>query len=201
MSHTGSIRFSPRTHQLSDGRTILIREAEPDDARAVLEHVEATSGESDFLTFGPGEFEMTEAAEREFLRGSRDADHQLYLLGLVDGALIATLSFAAGRRRRVRHSGEFGMSVRRSHWGRGVGSHLLDALVGWADATRVIRKINLRVRTDNRRAVALYERKGFAIEGTIHGDICVDDAYFDLHWMGRQVGAGPASPSFADGCR
>ena len=33
----------------------------PADAAAMLEYLEAVSGESDFLTFGPGEFELTDA--------------------------------------------------------------------------------------------------------------------------------------------
>ncbi|MDB5294095.1 MAG: hypothetical protein JWO31_78, partial [Phycisphaerales bacterium] len=86
--------FDPRTHRLTDGRDLLVREAGPDDARAVLDHVAAACGESDNLTFGPGEFELGEAEEREFLRASRAAAGQLYLLGVVDGAVVATLSFA-----------------------------------------------------------------------------------------------------------
>jgi hypothetical protein len=35
----------------------VTREATGEDARAVLDHVEHVSGESDFLAFGPGEFE------------------------------------------------------------------------------------------------------------------------------------------------
>ena len=50
-----------------------------------------------------------------------------------------------------------------------------------------VRKVNLQVRTDNARAIALYKRKGFAVEGTISRGIFLDDVFFDLHWMGLEL--------------
>jgi RimJ/RimL family protein N-acetyltransferase len=173
-----------RRLELADGRTLLIRTAIPQDAPAVLEYVDAISGESDFLSFGPCEFGLTVAQERETLREYQAADNQLALLGSVDGSIVSMVTFAAGRRPRNRHTGEFGLSVRRLEWGRGIGTLMLDTLIEWAKTTHVVTKINLRVRTDNHRAIALYERKGFVREGTIHQELFVGGAYFDHHWMG-----------------
>ena len=43
-------------HQLRDGRVLVIREAAIEDAHVVLDYIESISAESDFLSFGPGEF-------------------------------------------------------------------------------------------------------------------------------------------------
>ena len=174
-------------HELKDGRNLVIREARGEDARAVLEYVEAVSGETDFLTFGRGEFELSEAEEEDYLRGCREADNRLYILGLIDDRIVSTLTFTGGRRSRVRHSGEFGMSVRRQYWGLGIGSLMIDRLVDWARASGIVKKVNLRVRTDNLRAIALYEGKGFVVEGTLRREILLDGAYFDHHWMGLEL--------------
>ena len=176
-----------RKRELKDGSVLLIREATGNDARAVLNYVEDISGESDFLSFGPGEFELTEAEEAEFLRQCRDTDNQCYLVGLIAGRIVSTLSFSGGHRPRVRHSGEFGITVRKAYWGLGIGSLMLDALIDWARGTQIVKKINLRVRTDNQRAIALYKRKGFVIEGTIRKDIYLGGTYFDHHWMGLEL--------------
>ena len=176
-----------REYRLRDGRVLLIREAVVEDARALLEYVQAISGESDFLSFGPGEFELTEAEEEEVLRRFCAADNQLYLVGLVDDTVASGLTFSAGRRPRVRHSGELGLSVRKPYWGLGIGSLMLDTLLAWARETGTIKKINLRVRTDNHRAIRLYESRGFVFEGTIHKEIFLDGAYFDHHWMGLEL--------------
>src|SRR5215475_10377994 len=167
-----------RRQLLRDGRVLIIREAGPEDARDLLDYVERVSGESDFLAFGPGEFELTQAEEEDFLRKCRDSEHELYIIGLVDETIVGGLAFSAGRRPRVRHSGELSMSVRKDYWGLGVGSSMLDALLDWARKNRIL-KINLRVRTDNHRAIRLYERKGFVHEGTIRREIFFAGNYFD----------------------
>jgi RimJ/RimL family protein N-acetyltransferase len=176
--------MQPREHHLKNGQVLTIREAAPEDARALLDYIENVSGESGFLGFGPGEFELSEGEEADYLRRMRDADNQLYLVGLINDMIVSTLTFSAGRRVRVRHSGEFGMSVRKQLWGLGIGSLMLEALIAWAGETGIVKKINLRVRTDNQRAIALYRRKGFVIEGTIHREIFLDGQYYDHHWMG-----------------
>lgn len=179
--------MEPRTYELKNGRLLLIREVWVEDARALLDYVERISGESDFLSFGPGEFELTEPEEEEFIRKCLASDNQLYILGSIDDTIVATLHFSAGRRPRVRHSGEFGMSVRKQYWGLGIGSLMLDTLIEWARDTQVVKKINLRVRTDNQRAILLYEGKGFVKEGTIRKEILLDGNYFDHHWMGLEL--------------
>jgi RimJ/RimL family protein N-acetyltransferase len=179
--------MEPRKYELKNGRVVLIREAVVQDATSVLDYIEGISGESDFLTFGPGEFELTKSAEEDTLRKYYESDNQLYLLGLIDDTIVATLTFSAGHRPRLRHSGEFGMSVQKQYWGLGIGSLMLDALIDWARATQIVKKINLRVRTDNLRAIHLYERKGFINEGTIRKEIFLDGTYFDQHWMGMEL--------------
>ena len=78
----------PLERELRDGRTVLLRQAEPEDAAAVIAYVHRTSGESDNLTFGEGEFEVTEEAEVGILTKFRDTDNWLYILALVDGDLL-----------------------------------------------------------------------------------------------------------------
>ena len=79
------------------------------------------------------------------------------------------------------------MSIRKEHWGKGIGSLLLDTLISWAANSGIIKKINLGVRTDNDRAIRLYERKGFAIEGTIRKELYVNGQYYDHHCMGIEL--------------
>jgi RimJ/RimL family protein N-acetyltransferase len=179
--------MEPRTYQLNNGSILVIREAVPEDAGALINYIESISGESDFLTFGPGEFELTEEPEVTVLRRFCEADSELYIVGTIDATIVAALSFSAGKRPRKRHCGEFGMTVRREQWGLGIGSLMLDTLIDWAYSFGIVKKLDLRVRTDNERAIALYQRKGFVIEGTIRKGIFLDGRYFDSYWMGLEL--------------
>ena len=183
----GEPKIEPRQHRLQNGRTLLIREAQAEDAAAALGYLHAVCGESDYLGFGPGEFELTEAEEADCLRTFQAAPNRLYLVGLLDGTLVSTLSFTAGHRARTRHAGEFGMSVLQPHWGLGIGSSMLDALLEWARRSGIVTKVNLRVRTDNERAIRLYESKGFVFEGTIRKAIFIGGAYYDHLCMGLEL--------------
>ena len=174
-------------HELGNGQLLLIREETGKDAGALLNYIVAISAESDFLTFGPGEFELTVAEEAAILSKCRDSDNQIFLVGLIADRIVSALHFSAGVRARVRHTGKFGLSGRKQHWGQGIGSLMLDALIAWARATGIVTKINLRVRADNRRAILLYEGKGFVTEGTISRAICLDGEYYNHRWMGLEL--------------
>ncbi len=176
-----------RKRRLTNDQLLLVREASAEDVRALLEYIEAISGESDFLSFGRGEFKLSESEERKVLLDYQRSTNKFYALGLIDGEIVSSLSFSAGSRPRIQHTGEFGMSVRKEFWGLGIGSAMLDTLIEWARASGIIFKINLRVRTDNQRAIKLYERKGFVREGTISKEILLDSKYYDHHWMGLEL--------------
>jgi len=79
------------------------------------------------------------------------------------------------------------MSVRRHWWGKGIGGALLDALLAWSSSRGLIGRVNLRVRTDDEAAVALYRSHGFEVEGTIRDQFRIQGESFDLHVMGRSV--------------
>jgi hypothetical protein len=59
--------MEPRKHELKNGLVLLIREVAVEDARALLDYVKRISGESDFLSFGPGESELTEPEVKDYI--------------------------------------------------------------------------------------------------------------------------------------
>ena len=46
-------------------KTYQIRKAESRDAEALVEYINIVAGESDFLTFGPGEWDKTVESEKK----------------------------------------------------------------------------------------------------------------------------------------
>jgi RimJ/RimL family protein N-acetyltransferase len=172
---------------LRDGRKLVLREAEIEDAAAILNHLAAVSVETDFLAFGKGDLNIGLDEEEDFIDIYRQSAVELLLAAFVGARLVGTLTFSGNTRPRLRHTGELGMSVRKDFWGLGVGSLMLDFLIRWARDGRTLTKLNLRVRVDNERAVRLYQRKGFAIEGTISRDIRIAGHYHSQHCMGLEL--------------
>lgn len=111
----------------------------------------------------------------------------LYLLAEVADEIVGVLTFSGGKRARVQHQGEVGISVLRTYWNLKIGSHLLAYLIEWARQTDIIRKINLRVRVDNLAAIHLYEKHGFVREGHIIRDFFLHGQFIDAYIMGKQL--------------
>jgi RimJ/RimL family protein N-acetyltransferase len=102
---------------------------------------------------------------------------------LVD-RIVGSLNFIGGSRERTKHKGEFGMSVLKDFWGLGIGSALLQSLIEWAKGSG-IRKIQLEVMADNERAINLYKKFGFKIEGRKEKAVFKNGEYTDILVMGR----------------
>lgn len=76
------------------------------------------------------------------------------------------------------HRGTLGMGIIAGHRGRGLGRRLIEAAMAQARERGFVR-IELGVRADNRPAIALYEKVGFAREGVARHAVFVDGQYFD----------------------
>ncbi len=172
---------------------LTIRHAGPDDAEAILTFIEQMAGESENTTFGPGEFGLSVEEERRTLQQYAETANCLYIVAEIAGEIVGTLSFEGGKRPRLRHSGDFGISVLRKYWNFGIGKYLLSYLIDWARQTGMIRKINLHVRVDNLPAIHLYEKYGFVHEGRITRRIYLHEQFFDVYAMGLQLDPLPVT--------
>jgi len=86
---------------------------------------------------------------------------------------------------RRRHALTLGISVAPEAQGRGVGSALMAAMCDYADNWIGALRIELTVYTDNERAIGLYRKFGFDIEGTFRGYAMRDGRYADAYAMAR----------------
>ena len=169
---------------LANQLQLTLRLALPQDAEQVLAYLEQVAGESENLTFGPGEFGISLEQERVLLQQALDTPTSLYLLAEIEGDIVGTLTFSTQKRPRVQHGGEFGMSVLRNYWNVGIGARMLAYLLEWARNTHVIRKLNLRVRVDNLAAIHLYEKYGFVREGHRTREFYLRGQFVDVFLMG-----------------
>lgn len=172
--------------KLRNGETLVLRDAQKKEAACVLEYIDRMAGETDYLTFGEGEFNMSLEDEEKFLENCIECFNQLFIVAEVAGTIIGNLSFKGGDRPRISHRGEVGVSLLKKYWGLGIGSVLFETLIEWAKSFG-IKKLNLMVRSDNDRAIRLYERFGFVREGLITREHLVDGKFYDSISMGLQI--------------
>lgn len=173
--------------QLNNGQTVLLREAVKEDAHELISYLNKIGEESDFLTFGRGEFSVSVSDEETMLEESRTAKNKIMLLALVGNRVVGCLHFAGGARARIQHSGEFGVSVLKDYWDLGIGTAMVQELIQWAKASNVIRKLNLRVRSDNATAFRVYEKLGFTQEGLITREFFISGQLYNSIYMGLNI--------------
>ena len=80
------------------------------------------------------------------------------------------------------HRAELGLSVKKAYWNQGVGSALMRRLIQYAEENG-IELLSLEVRSDNIRAVRLYESFGFQRIGTSPAYFKIDGRYADFELM------------------
>ena len=177
----------PKNIKLGSGQILVVREAEKEDAARILEFVNGIAGETDYLTFGPGEFNLSVEQEEEFVEDHRSSDNKLFIVAEIGRKLVGNLAFTGGNRSRIRHTGEIGCSVLKEYWGLGIGTKLLEILIKRARQRGAIRKINRRVRTDNARAIELYKRLGFCEEGVISREHLISGRFYECLFMGLGI--------------
>ncbi len=87
---------------------------------------------------------------------------------------------------RHNHVGEINMIATHEDFrGRGVGQALFAAMVDLGDNWLNLTRLALVVWTTNEAAVRLYEKNGFAIEGTMPAYATRQGEYIDAYMMGR----------------
>lgn len=164
---------------------LLIRPANKEDAQELLQLLNIVGGESDNLTYSDNELGFTVSQEEAFIEGHNQCNNSLLLVAVYKNNIIGTLNFAGGNRPRIAHSGMFGMSVLKEYWGIGVGTCLVDYLLDWAEESDIIKKIELQVKVDNIRAIELYKKMGFTVEGRLRKSLKINEVYYDTLYMGR----------------
>ncbi len=162
-------------------RSIVIREACGEDALQILSYLKQIGAETDSLTFGPEGLPVTPEAEQTYIRSVQADPHSVMLLALRDGKIVGDGSLSS-LPRRMAHRAEVGIAVVKAEWDRGIGSLLMEALIGYA-REHGIEILNLEVRADNAKAIHLYEEFGFRRIGVSPGFLKLENTYADFLLM------------------
>lgn len=77
---------------------------------------------------------------------------------------------------------EYAIAIRRSAWGKGVGTQASKHLINYAIMDLNLHKIYLNVLTSNTNAIRLYENLGFIQNGVFKDHLKKNEVYLDLYY-------------------
>ena len=155
--------------------------AQAKDAAALLEYLKIIGGETDNLSFGAEGVPLDVEAEGAYLAMQAESRDNIQLFAKVNGEIIGTASFNR-KRGRMYHRAEFGISLKKAWWGCGAATVLAHGVLDFAREAG-IEQVNLEVRSDNKRAIALYEKLGFRKLCTFPGFFKIKGELIDFDLM------------------
>ena len=161
-----------------DGKEIVLRSANTDDADMLIEYLKMVTGETRFLMCEPDEVKFTTESEINFIKKHSESDNSLLILAFVDGEYAGNCSFEGkSSSRRTKHRAGIGIALFQRFTGFGLGRLLLEILLqkikeqGYEQA-------ELTVVDGNDRAHHLYESIGFREYGRIPNANKYDDGTY-----------------------
>jgi len=147
-----------------------IREAVADDADSYNVFMRQIADEpNNGVTFHAGEFTDTIEDTRQRLTAMQEKENCLILIAVDESnQVIGECSGFASERIARHHCVGLGITVSADHRRYGIGTALMQAIIAWADASPTVYRLDLEVYTTNIRALNMYLKLGFVLEGTRH---------------------------------
>ena len=159
------MRIKPREYKFQDGRILTVRSVEGEDAAAYAACRQKIYRETYFLARYPEELEADLEKMRVGLAKCAESPLNFELGAFCGEEMVGSLGVNQVRPHlKYRHRAVMGISLLKEYWSCGLGSFLMQIAVEQA-AANGFEQLELGVFEDNARAIALYEKFGFAKYG------------------------------------
>ena len=86
------MQYEEKTFLDKFGRTVIIRNARPEDSADLIEYLKITSVETPYLIREPEEITITKDQEELFIQNIIDAERELMLVAHIDGKHVGNCS-------------------------------------------------------------------------------------------------------------
>ena len=160
------MRVKPKGFDLN-GRKLVLRNAEEDEAKMLLKYLKQVYAETPFLIQEPDEITFTIDDEKKYIKENNDSDSDLLL----------------NHARRLKHRTSLGIVLYLEYTGLGIGRIMIEEVCKIAKENG-IEQVELEVAANNRNAISLYEKLGFKKIATLPNNMKYSDGtYTNVHFM------------------
>ena len=161
--------------------TLSIRQAKIEDAPFIARAAQEIAQEPGYFCSLPSEISEEKVRQTiESLQGG-------YLVAEKEGHIVGHAFLETFPLQSLRHVAQLNIGVHKGFWEQGIGTQLLEKLITWARQSGTVEKIELNVRASNTRAIALYKKLGFYVEGRLKNRVKAGTQYIDDILMALHV--------------
>lgn len=165
-----------------------IRVANSSDAEALLNFGTKLLSETDFFLRGPNERASSVKEMRLIIERFQELPRHLLLNAWKGESPVGEAVIMGGELKRNRYTATIGVGVLQAHVGRRLGRTLMEGLEHFA-LHAGIHRLELTVMTHNTRALHLYEKMDYRVEGIRRESLFINGSYVDEFSMSKLIGA------------
>lgn len=164
---------------------MIIRNVEEKDAENYLNLLKQLERETKFMLYEPDERKTTvEEMIDKIIKSNKY--REITLVVEEDKKLVGFIHSVRGIFNRNKHSSFTYIGILEDYTGKGIGTKLFVELEKWVKENAISR-LELTVSINNSRAINLYKKIGFEIEGTMKNSLIVDGEYIHRYIMAKHI--------------
>jgi RimJ/RimL family protein N-acetyltransferase len=97
--------------------------------------------------------------------------------------IIGIVTISVPNKRKNMHVGTLAIAINNDYCNKGIGRELMSRALEWYNNNPDLSRVQLFVRTDNLRAIALYKKYNFIIEGEMRNYAYIDGKFYNVYIM------------------
>jgi len=134
----------------------------------------------------PGERQITVEDQRQRIKTVLSKNNQIIFVAENDNDLIGYLAAIGGDFKRNRHRAYIVIGILQAFIDQKIGTKLFTELEKWT-RHHAVHRLELTVMVHNERAIRLYKKMGFEIEGTKKHSLVISRSYVDEYYMAKLI--------------
>lgn len=173
---------------LKNGKSVIIRKPNIDDAEAIINVISVADTETLFLARNPGEFCTTIDREKQIIENVLSDNDVEWFVAEYDNKVVGQCSVGLVRRTaRYRHRAEVAFVILQEYCDLGIGGKMMEECIEWCKE-KAVTQIELDVVKTNDSAVKMYQSFGFEIIGTKENALrYLDGTFADEYLMVKKL--------------
>ncbi len=164
---------------------IEIRERNLEDVNKFCDFLMKLDNEAEYMIFEKGERNVNKEVIQKNIESVINNGNVCYV-ALDNDEIIGYVIAVREHFIRTRHVAVVVIGILEEYCSKGIGHMLLKNIINWAKINGV-KRLELNVITENERAVNLYKKCGFKIEGTRKSSTLINGKYYDDFYMAKII--------------
>lgn len=164
-------------------KKIEIRERKREDATEFCEFLSRLDSEAEFMLFEKGERNINEEDILKKIDAIADSG-DICSIAKVENTIIGYVIAVRENFIRTKHVANIVIGILEDYCGKGIGTIFFQIILDWANKNEV-KRLELTVIAENKRAINLYKKFGFKVEGIREKATLKDGEYYDELYMAK----------------